>query len=82
MNTWRWLDNAFDYVHIGIFTLMAGVAFGIAYGWFSGVCVAAGFLLINVLVACAMKSVARKSRQTKVPRRSVPQKKFPRARGE
>ena len=74
MSIWKNLDDAYDWIQVGTVAFMAGVTFGMAFGWFIGACVTFGFLTVCVLVARGMKSVTRKSRQTSVPQRSFPKK--------
>jgi len=75
----RWAD-AIDCLQMGVIALAAGLVFGMVYGWFVGVCVGGGFMLVIVVVARAVTRLGRKSLQTRVPQRSVPQKRFPPAR--
>lgn len=72
--------DAFEWVQLGLLASLAGITFGLAFGWIAGVCVACGFLAICALVAHGMKALAAKSLRVSVPQRRFQEKSVPRAR--
>lgn len=77
MTRFRWAENAHDVLMVASLSVMGGLAFGLAYGWPVGVGVAAGVVLVFVGVARMVAAVRRKALQSRVPQRSVVQRRFP-----
>lgn len=77
MTMFRWAENAHDVLTVASLSVTGGLAFGLAYGWPVGVGVAAGVVLVFVGVARMVAAVRRKALQSRVPQRSVVQRRFP-----
>ena len=68
----RWLEDGLHYGQMAVVIAMAGLAFGLAYGWLVGVGVMVAAVAVLFGVELAIKALGRKAFETKVP-----QKRFP-----
>lgn len=68
----RWIDTLLDVWTYYIWAPLAGLVFGIAFGWWIGVLVTAAVLLVMLGVARGAERLVRKSLQTKVKQREFP----------
>lgn len=66
------LDAIGDLVQLGVFALLAGIAFGIPFGWLAGVCAAAGVAALFFGVSRAARAVQRRANETSVRQRRPP----------
>jgi len=77
MKHFKWLETVGDGFTVGFLSLMGGLAFGAAFGWAVGMGVAAGVVLIFLGVSRGVAAIRRKALQSRVPQRSVVQRRFP-----
>lgn len=69
---WARVESVWDGVQIAVFIVMAGIAFGMFYGWLIGVGVAAAAAALLFGLNRAANAIVRKSQETKIPQRRFP----------
>ncbi|CAN5494371.1 hypothetical protein BH10PSE18_BH10PSE18_39690 [soil metagenome] len=69
---WARVESVWDGVQIAVFIVMAGIAFGMFYGWLIGVGVAAAAPALLFGLNRAANAIVRKSQETKIPQRRFP----------
>ena len=77
MKHFNWLAHVNDGLTIAGLSLFGGIVFGGAFGWAVGLSVAAGVVLIFMGVSRAVAAIRRKALHSRVPQRSVVQRRFP-----
>ncbi len=70
--SWARVESVLDGVQIAFFIVMAGIAFGVFYGWLVGLGVAAAATGLFCGLNHAANAVVRKSQETKIPQRRFP----------